>query len=295
MSNPGQVLAICVNWNGKDVLRRTVDSLLCSDYAKLDILVVDNASTDDSIASLPQHVNVLRLKTNRGYGGAINTVIRPILGAEAPHYFLLLNNDLILAEDAVTALILCAEGKGPGVFGPRIVQFDQPNRLEAAWGKVSWSHVLARYYGKNARKTCPRWAKKRSVELILGSAMLVHRKIFEKVGFFDESFFMYHEEVDFLFRTRRSGFPVYFCPLAEVVHRGAHSTRQQPLQRTYWLRQNAFRFLRKHHANKLQWGYFWTTLGCSIIYNTLMLRWPRTRTIWRAVKECMRRHCDPLM
>jgi GT2 family glycosyltransferase len=291
MSNPDKVLAICVNWNGRGVLRETVNSLLGSNYAGLDVLVVDNASTDDSITSLPGKVGVVRLETNLGYGGAINAVVRPLLETESASHFLLLNNDVILAEGAVSALIEYAKDKEPGVFGPRIVRFDAPGRLEAAWGKVSWSHVLARYYGKNANKNRSQWERFRQVELLLGSVLLVHRQIFEKVGLFDENFFMYHEEVDFLFRTRRSGFPVYYCPKAEVIHHGAHSTRQQPLKKVYWIRRNAIHFLRKHQANGLQWTYFWTTLVLSLLFNALALRWSRLATIFRAVKEGLAERC----
>jgi len=192
---------------------------------------------------------------------------------------------VVLGEDTVSKLLDFAEGRGPGVFGPRIVKFEDSNRLEAAWGKVSWSHVLARYYGKNRQKGSRRWNQAREVELLLGSALLVHRQIFEKVGLFDEAFFMYHEEVDFLFRARHSGFPVYYCPFTEVIHHGTYSTRGQPLKRTYWIRRNAVYFLRKHQANGLQWSYFGSTLCLSLLRSLLLLRWSRAKTILRAVKE----------
>lgn len=287
MATHEKVLAVCVNWNGRDVLFETIESLLRSSYKRLDIVVVDNASTDDSTSLLPPQVDVVRLETNLGYGGAINSVVGPALTTESATHFLLLNNDLILAEDTLTRLLGYARDKGPGVFGPRIVRFDKPGQLEAAWGKVTWSHVLAKYYGKNARKTDSRWRQNREVELLLGSTLLVHGQVFKKVGLLDEKFFMYHEEVDFLYRARRSGFPVHYVPSAEVRHHGAHSTRKEPLRKTYWLRRNAVYFLRKHKASTLQWTYFWATTFLSLLYNMLSLRWPKVRTIWSALREGM--------
>jgi GT2 family glycosyltransferase len=178
-----------------------------------------------------------------------------------------------------------AASKNTGVFGPRIVQFNNPAKLEAAWGKVSWSHVLAKYYGKNDLKTDARWEETRNVELLLGSVLLVHHEVFEEVGLFDERFFLYHEEVDFLYRTYRSGFPVFYCPFAEAIHHGAHSTRRQPLKKIFWVRKNAVYFLRKHNADSRKWIFFWSTLAMSLLYNTMRLRWSRVSTIWKAVKE----------
>ena len=291
MPTDESVLAICVNWNGGEILRQTVDSLLHSNYPGLEVLVVDNASTDDSLSLLPEAAGIVKLDTNLGYGGAINAVLRRYLRSDSPTYFLLLNNDVIVAEDTLSSLIEFARDKGSGVFGPRIVQFEDTSRLEAAWGKVSWSHVLARYEGKNASKTHGQWLQTRKVELLLGSALLVHRQILEDVGLFDEDFFMYHEEVDYLFRARRLGFPVYFCPFAEVIHRGAHSTRDQPLKKVFWIRRNAIYFLRKHHATVSQWVYFWTSLALSFLYNGLTLKWSRAATIWRAVREGLTHKC----
>ncbi len=75
MSDSDSVLAVCVNWNGREVLPQTLDSLLRSSYGGLEILVVDNASGDGSVSSLPDEVKLVRLESNRGYGGAINAVL----------------------------------------------------------------------------------------------------------------------------------------------------------------------------------------------------------------------------
>jgi GT2 family glycosyltransferase len=287
------VLAICVNFNGGDVLLRTVESLLKSRYDKLKVLVVDNASSDDSLSGLPRCVQVVRLERNLGYGGAINEVVRPLLEEEqsrangriSPRYFLLLNDDVLAGEKTIRSLVDFAEEKGPGIYGPRIVQYSHPDRLEAAWGELSWSHVLAHYAGKGSPKSQSRWSRPTRVSLLLGSFLLVHRQVFEKTGLFDSGFFMYHEEVDFLYRAGRRGFPAYFCPHAEVQHRGAYSTRGTPLKKVYWIRRNTVFFFRKHRASFWKWCYYFLTLGLSLLFNTATFRWVRAKTILRAVKE----------
>lgn len=284
------VLAICVNWNGKGVVGATVTSLLDSDYDHLQVVVADNASNDGSTEEVPGEAMVYKLDRNFGYGGAINRVIRPLLQGRrqdtmVPDYFLLLNNDLEIEKKAVGRLVDQARKEGPGVYGPRVLSFSDPSRLDAAWGRMTWSHVLTRFYGKGASAREKRWNRIRRVELLMGCCLLVHRKVFETVGLFDERFFMYHEEVDFLYRTAGAGFPTWYCPQAEVRHRGAFSTRSQPLQKVCWLRENTVRFFRKYRPGPLHWLFFWVTLTGSLVFNLLAFRWSRIDAIYRGVRR----------
>lgn len=285
------VLALCVNWNGSDVLGPTVGSLLDSDFPRLQVIVVDNASTDDSLEEVPGPVAIWRLERNAGYGGAINRVLDTLLkvqkqmGAQLPDYFLLLNNDLEIEAGAVRHLMEAAREKGPGVYGPKVLSFAEPSRLDAAWGRLTWSHVLTRFYGKGAPASEHQWNRSRQVELLLGCCLLVHRQVFETVGLFDERFFMYHEEIDLLYRAGHADFPVYYCPKAEVRHRGAFSIRSQPLQKVCWLRENSVRFLRKYRPGPLRWAYFLTTLTGSFAFNLLAFRWSRVDAIYRGVRK----------
>lgn len=288
------VLAVCVNWNGREVLPRLLESLLADGYPSLEILVVDNASQDGSDRSLPDGVQSLRLAENRGYAGALNAALQPFISSSAsaspsrttslPRYFLLLNNDLILERGLIGKLVEFAESRQAGVCGPKILRHSQPQRLDAAWGKVNWSHVLARFEGKN-RPDGPSWNQIKQVELLLGCALLVSRRAIEQVGLFDERFFMYHEEVDFLYRCRQKGISVYYCPFTHAFHRGAHSTRKLPHQKTFWLRRNSLLFLRKHRAGRAAWTWFCLTLAASLALNAATLRWRRASAILRGVSE----------
>lgn len=310
MPTQPSVLAVCINWNGEDVLAGTLRSLQQSHYPALRIVVVDNASVDDSLAKVPASIPVFRLHENVGYGAAANRVIGPLVSTEAPadgwsqsaapgnegeflwgysppDYFLILNNDLVLEPDAIENLLTFATARGPGIFGPKVLSDRDPNRLDAAWGHLTWSHVLCHFRGKNAADKI-RWNQSRRVELLLGCSLLIHREVFKSVGLFDERFFMYHEEIDFLYRARQSDVPIYYCPVARVRHRGSHSTRERPLQKIFWVRRNAALFLRKHGPGLGRWSYFFFTLSLSLIYNTILLRSDRTRTILEGVREGMK-------
>ncbi len=100
MSTHRKVLAVCVNWNGQRVLAETLSALRQSHYASLEIVVVDNASTDGSLALVPPSIRVLALDQNRGYAAALNAAIRGSQESvdagsgrnKGPDYFFLLNN-----------------------------------------------------------------------------------------------------------------------------------------------------------------------------------------------------------
>ena len=288
MPTDERVLALVVNWNGGDVLPATLDALRSTVHPRLEIVVVDNASTDGSADTVRMPVNLVPLAENLGYGGALNAVLRTLnLGGELgmsmiADYFLLLNNDILVEPETVSRLLELAREKGPGIYGPKVLLQGRPGRLDAAWGRITWSHVLSSFAGIGARDG-PRYDRVRRVQLLLGCALLVHPRVFQDVGFFDEDYFMYHEEVDFLFRAGRRGFPAYYCPAARVHHRRAHSTRDEPLKRVFWVRRNTVLFLRKHKAGAWAWGNWGKTLVLSLVWNIVLLRWQRLATIWRGV------------
>jgi len=285
MADHGEVLAICVNWNGKSVLAQTLRSLLSSSYPRLRIVVVDNASADQSPQLIPSECEVIRLDENKGYGAAINRALQDTaLGRHdhGPAYYLILNNDVLLDTDAVSSLVSCAEQHGPGIYGPKILQVEQPDRLDMAWGELTYSHVLASFRGKGA-KDAPEWNSSRQVSLLQGSVLLVSPQVLATTGGFDEAYFMYHEEVDFEVRARAGGFHCHYCPAARVWHHSGHSTRQDPARRVFWTRRNTVYFLRKYRVSADKWAFFFATLFLSLLYNLATIRIGRVRTIIRAV------------
>ncbi|HSR68941.1 MAG TPA: glycosyltransferase family 2 protein [Acidobacteriota bacterium] len=275
--------AICVNYNGAQVLPRLLECLR-SCRRPLQILVVDSASRDGSADHLGSDVHLLRLRENLGYAAALNAGLRLRLSQpDPPDFFLLLNNDVEFEPGGLEALISCAQAEQAWVAGPQVVSRSDPRRLDAAWGRVDYSHVLARYRGKGAPAS--RYRQRRRTELLLGCVLLVKRQTLEKVGFFDERYFMYHEEVDFLYRCAQAGLRVCFCPAARFLHRGAHSTRRSPLKKVYWLRRNTLFFMFKHRPGALAWLYWAATLAGSLAFNTLLLRTARLGAILRGVRD----------
>ncbi len=273
------------------MLRRTLASLQACRYPRLEVLVVDNHSSDGSESFVPAGASLLPLPRNFGYAGALNRAIERLREESEegpPDYLLVLNNDLELDPLLVDRLVDFAQQQGPGVFGPQVRRRESPDRLDAGWGKLVWSHVLARYCGRGALAAAEPWTSTRRVELLLGCALLMNWEVAERVGPWDERFFMYHEEVDFLLRAGRLGYPVHYCPFTWVLHQGGHSTRGEPLRKVYWLRRNTVYFFFKHRAGGRQWLHFSATLGGSLAFNLVTLRWRRLAAICRGVRDGFR-------
>ena len=289
------VLAVCVNWNGRQVLPAALQGLASSSYPNLKVVVVDCASEDGSESLVSGDVTLIRLEQNRGYAGAINAALlqteqfsNPGASLGRPDFFLLLNNDVEVPPELISELVGFASSKGPCVCGPQVVAHSGPGRLEASWGRVDWSHVLARFEDQSRPLDSIADQEVRKVELLLGCALFIDSRALESVGLWDETFFMYHEEIDWLYRCQVVGIPVYYCPFVRIRHHGGAGTREAPLKKTYWLRRNAVFFLRKHGAGPVQWSIWATTLAGSLARNLLTFEWKRLGMICRGVRDGFR-------
>jgi len=282
------VLAVCVNWNGLHVLPAALQGLTSSTYPNLRVVVVDCASQDGSESLVSPDVTLIRLEENRGYAGAINAALleteqfsHPGASLGRPDFFLLLNNDVEVAPDLIGELVRFASRQGPCVCGPQVVVHSTPGRLEASWGRVDWSHVLARFEDRNRPLESIADQEARKVQLLLGCALLIDSRALESTGLWDETFFMYHEEVDWLYRCQMTGVPVFYCPFVRILHHGGTGTKDAPLKKTYWLRRNTVFFLRKHRAGLVRWSIWATTLAGSLVRNLITLQWKRLGMICR--------------
>ncbi len=282
MQTVPKVAAVCVNWNGGDFLGPALESLLASDYPCIEVLVVDNASSDGSASRLPAGVGLLRLEENAGYGEALNRGMEYLeknSSPPGPGFFLALNNDVILEPDTVSSLVAFAAEKGPGIFGPAIVRLDDPARLEAAWGELTWSHVLTRLRGKNAPADSSPWNRPAENVILLGSLLLIHRGVFDAGIRFDPNFFMYHEEVDFMHQAARKGFPTFYIPWVRARHHIGMGTRGDPLKKIYWTRRNSIYFLKKEKAGPGKWLRCLASMAGSFLWSAGSLRFGRAGAV----------------
>ncbi|MBC7224061.1 MAG: glycosyltransferase family 2 protein, partial [Anaerolineae bacterium] len=225
---------IVVNWNTRDLLRECLASVVAQvGEVALELLVVDNASTDGSAQMVPQEFPQARLwenAENRGFAAANNQAIAQARG----RYLFLLNSDAALRPGALRALagFLDAHPEaavaGPLVLNPDGTVQASCFRFPTAWDVFCEMSFLTALFPRSPffnRRGMGGFDRRtvREVDWVLGAAMAVRREWAERVGGLDEGYFMYVEEMDWCRRIREAGGRVFFFPRAEVVHHGGVS------------------------------------------------------------------------
>jgi len=283
--------AVVVSYNTREM---TLDCLrtLEEELRGLDteIILVDNASTDGSVAAVRTafpDVRVIASATNAGFGVANNRAMKEARG----RYFLLLNSDAFPLPGAVGKLVEYLEQHPhAGAVGPRLLNQDgslQRSCFRFPTPRQSWIENLwlaALFPTHPWLGDYRRWAhdSERLVEWIVGACMLVRREVVEQVGGFDETFFLYAEETDWQRRIRDSGWEIAFTPNAEVTHRGGGSglSERARINRNFF--DSLDRYERKHHGLAGQISLHGAMMvGCGLraaLWAAMWLLLPRRRS-----------------
>ena len=240
---PPLVSIVVLNFNGRRWIRPLFRSLLAQTHTELDLVVVDNASRDDSLALLEREfpdprIRILRQDRNGGFSAGNNAGIRAARG----RYVLLLNNDVVLDARCVEELVRAAGGRGRfGVLAPKILWFYRPEYIESI-GTMCTPDGTGFNHGIGHVDVGQFDVPERVFGACFAAAFF-RREAFEEVGLLDESYFMYYEDVDWNFRANRRGLPVHTVPAARVYHVHSGSLRYAGAARKqYFLLRNRVRF-----------------------------------------------------
>ncbi|HKZ34685.1 MAG TPA: glycosyltransferase family 2 protein [Patescibacteria group bacterium] len=233
-------------WNGKEETKKFLTSLKGVTYPKekMDVVMVDNASTDGSQNAIRiqfPFVKIVELSLNIGFAAAVNVGLSHSLG----DYIFVCNNDIRLHPDTVTLLVSYLQ-KHPdvGVVGPRIFFADAPKR-------TSFSGYNFNFWTGDIR-SLPHPEKTKETMWVQGCAMCFRRTLLDHVGLFDEGFFFSFEDSDFCLRATQKGFTHVYYPKAVLWHGENKSIDTLgAAQKNFQLYRSKFRFLFKH-GNVLQ-------------------------------------------
>ena len=243
---PSELTIIIVNWNGRELIRNCLRSISqAPPSVPYDIVVVDNASSDDSVAWLRSAevsallpgivVHVIENSDNAGFGKANN---QAIAYTGAPNV-LLLNPDTEVTPAAIDTLLACLNSdERIGACGPRLLNTDgslQPSVYRnppTPWviivtGIGIWRLIPRRLRGELLFGDHWDHSTRRSVPLLFGAAILAKRAMIEDVGGFDERFHMYAEDDEWCLRIVRSGWKLIFEPSSLVIHHRGRLANQR--------------------------------------------------------------------
>jgi len=253
-----RVLVIVLCYNGVELTLACLGSLRQQEYEQADILVVDNASQDNTPASVqarfPQ-VQVIETGANLGFAAGNNIGLRYALD-HGYDYAMLLNNDTEVAPDMLSVLIAAGmQDPTTGALGPKIYYHDRPQTLWSAGGIIDWRRggwSLMR--GIDSVDT-GQFDTLADVDFVTGCALLVRRSTIERVGMLDERFGMYYEETEWCVRVARAGWRIVCVPGARLWHKIHTDSQDRSPRITYYMARNRLLFLRLTHAPLSTWLY----------------------------------------
>ena len=246
------VSVILVTYNTRELLARCLEALPAAlTGIPYEIWVVDNGSTDDTLAWLQTHypqIQILSNPSNRGFAAANNQAMARAQG----RYFLLLNTDTIPRPGALAALVhYLEEHPEIGIAGGSLLNPDgSPQGCAADFPTLGTELLLltgpiGRWLRGPHFPFHPPAESPKPVDWVSGACLLVRREVVEAIGGLDEGYFMYGEEVDWCWRARRAGWQVAVVPQARVIHLGSATARRMDGMRRRWLYAGKARFLRR--------------------------------------------------
>jgi len=271
LSMAPDLVIVIVNWNVGDLVCSSLRSIYGCPSARVfegelflgdlatEIVVVDNASQDDSVARIraayPQ-VALVESPSNVGFAAGNNLALREHQG----RYLLLLNPDTEVVGDAILTMVrYLSDHPEVAVAGPQLRYGDgsyQPSRrrFPTLWGAMWESTLLGQWFPRNPwlrryhMDDTPDDAAQR-VDWVNGACMLLRGEIFDQVGPLDEAFFMYSEELDWCRRIKRAGWEIAYLPDAVVVHHEARSSDQVSALKHIRFNVSKIHYFAKHHGS----------------------------------------------
>jgi GT2 family glycosyltransferase len=285
---PNSVSLVIVNYNAGDYLVACISSALSQVD---DLVVVDNASTDSSLAQIEavfsgeSKLRIVRNRENLGFAAACNIGARSSAGS----YLFFLNPDCVLEPDSVSYLLQALEVyPEAGMVGGLLVNPDgteqgggrraipTPGRSFARAFGLSrfanrWPHLFLDFYlHKQPLPSAPI-----EIEAISGACILVRRAVFDDVGLWDEGYFLHCEDLDLSMALRQKGWKIMFVPDARIVHRNGGCSRSRPVF-VEWHKHRGmirfyFKFFRHQYPGVLMWMVIcgvWLRFAAVAAYHT---------------------------
>jgi len=251
-----QVYVIVLNWNRPGDTLECLNSLTRQTYSNYRSIVVDNGSTDDSVATIQAaftDMTVVANPQNLGFAEGNNIGIQRALSAGVA-YVLLLNNDTVVDSALIEQLVRVAELDGRiGAVGAKILYYADPHRLWSAGGVINYTETISRLRGYRQIDR-GQFEQGAEVDYVSGCAMLLRRQALQAVGLLDPLFSpAYFEDADWCMRARRGGYRIVYAPAAKVWHKVSMSGGgEYNLRERYLIGYNSVQFM-KRYASLANW------------------------------------------
>jgi len=239
-----------VNWNGADDTLTAFESLKQSSYPAWSLIVVDNASADDSVAKLraARGLRLVESAENLGFAGGCNLAI-PAARELGAQYLFFLNNDATVNAETLENLVAASRTLDDREALGAVIRFERDGTLQF-WGSRA-SAVGMPIWSPPSEALFAQAPELIETNFIMGASLFVPMQLLDEVGPFDERFFLNYEETDWCYRARRAGHRCLMVKNALITHKGgaAIGAASGPMQ-VYFMRRNALLLAEKHCTPK---------------------------------------------
>lgn len=278
MNNLPSVSVVILNWNGLGYLQQFLPSICASSYPNLQIIVGDNASTDNSIefigAKYPQ-IKVIANDKNYGFADGYNK----ILGQVDSDYFVLLNSDVEVHSEWIQPVIALME-TDPAIVAaqPKILSYKDRDKFEYAGAAGGFLDIFGYPFCRgrifdSVELDTGQYDDVKEIFWASGAALFVKRDKWIEVGGLDEDFFAHMEEIDLCWRLKNKGYKVMYCPGSVVYHVGGGTLNSESPFKTYLNFRNNLVLIQKNlpffHATIVIFSRLWLDLIslCKFLYD----------------------------
>ena len=227
MENQKKIGIILLNYNGYKDTVECIESLEKITYKNIEIVIVDNKSTDDSFINLKKYLdgkhNLIQSGKNKGFAYGNNIGIAFAISEKKVDYVLLLNNDTEVKEDFIEELLKGFEKNNDieeevGISCGKILNFYDRNIVWYGGGEINWK----RFYGYHIEDHS--YDDRKYVTFATGCLMLIKKEVIEKIGYLSEEYFMYYEDVDYCAKVLKAKYKIKYNSKAIIYHKVAASS-----------------------------------------------------------------------
>jgi GT2 family glycosyltransferase len=260
-----KVAVVILNWNGSKYLEEFLPGILHSEYPELEVVVADNASTDDSVALLTTHfpsVTLIQHPQNGGFARGYNEALKLVKA----DYYILLNNDVEITPGWVEpAIRLMEENRVIAAVQPKILSYHKKDHFEYAGACGGWIDRFGFPFARGRIfDACEpdegQYNDPQPVFWASGAALFVRASAYHSMDGFDEYFFAHQEEIDLCWRLQLAGHSVWVCPSSIVYHVGGGTLPAGNPRKVFLNFRNNLVMMHKNLPRKGKWATLWFRL-----------------------------------
>jgi len=288
----GLVSIITINMNQIDVTVEFLKSLSISTYKNIEVIVVDQNSTIDPTSAFLKvypSLTLIKSKINLGFTGGNNLALEYAKG----EYIFCVNNDTIITDVLIEELIQPFKHNpfNIGITSPKIKYFKNPNIIQYAG-----SNKINQYTGRNKdskkgikESNCPECSDSYQTSYAHGCAMMIDYKVIKEIGFLDDDYFIYYEELDFSQRAINAGFKIWYVGHTYILHKESMTVGKNSIIKEYYHTRNRILFMRKHKKNNFSLFIYYLFFSAfvipkKIIYFVLNKNFKHIKAFFKAIK-----------